>query len=167
MNNYKLKYLKYKTKYNLLLQQNGGSSASYGGGGGSGGGGSAGGSHTTIPSTLPHTQSWLYMPLIYYALDNTSIELPLGFLEVIDSCITIYELGFTNSNNFFEKLKERLQSKNYRKISDLKLDGDHHIAGRTQDEIFNFENLAVLSEIIANTLILNTSMHGKRFNYNR
>ena len=78
--NYEQKYLKYKQKYLSLkldlgnINQN--KNIQLGGG-----------NEGIIPNQFPGTYSFLFMPLIYYTLDNSSVVLPDGFEQLVNECI--------------------------------------------------------------------------------
>lgn len=103
-----------------------------------------GGATSRVPDTLPETQSYVFMPIIYYAIDNESVQFFEGFHETIEECIkNVKELtssSISNFNDFVEHLKNTLNSNNIRTLEDIKNlhDGDHHIPGEEQERITNY-----------------------------
>lgn len=155
---YKSKYIQYKNKYlNLKKQQYG----------------QIGGAHTTIPSTYPRTYSFLYMPLIYYTIDSSSVQLFDGFRELLQECIDILtaELDpkpFTDVDGFFTYLRSIINSNGVNTIEDLERlkDSDHHIPGDEQDRIMNYKTDELIHNILTCLVFKLIPDHaGKTFNY--
>ena len=160
---YKSKYLKYKEKYIQLKLQKSLKSSNM-----------KGGVKVTIPTTFPGTYSFLFMPLLYYTLDNSSVTLPDGFEQAILECInnikdmTGNELPFTDLVTFITYLRFILNSNGVNSFENLETmkDGDHHIPGPRQEIITNYrsdENINGIISCLAQMLIERHS--GKEFVY--
>ncbi len=168
--NYEEKYLKYKQKYfslkteiktkkyhNNKINQMGGNS------------------EVTIPDKIPSTYSFLFMPLLYYTLDNTSVILPEGFESVVDECINnskevFGELPFGNFNEFITCLRFILNTNKVNSIDTLEKlrDSEHHIPGDIQEIITNYKTDVSINAIIsclANMMI--ERFVGKKFIYKK
>jgi hypothetical protein len=159
---YKKKYLKYKYKYNELLKQQKI-------------GKQYGGTETIVPDKLPQTYSFLFMPLIYYALDKTSVIMIDEFESLVNECIenTINMLGmdslpFNNFEDFIVYLNFILNSNGIKTTEDiLKLcDVDHHIPGMRQEIITNYHSDEAVNMIISCLANMLVERHtGKKFIY--
>jgi hypothetical protein len=168
--NYEEKYLKYKQKYlNLKTEINSKKSNStkinhLGGT-----------SEVIIPNKNPKRYSFLFMPLLYYTLDNTSVILPDGFESVVDECIrnskeVFGELPFNNFNEFITCLRFILNSNRINSIVTLEKlkDLDYHIPGDMQEIITNYRTDVCVNAIIsclANMMI--ERFAGKKFIYTK
>jgi hypothetical protein len=166
--NYEQKYLKYKQKYLSLKTK--ANSRAY-----SNKINQVGGVDVTIPNRFPGTYSFLFMPLIYYTLDNSSVTLPEGFENLVNECINnskevFGELSFNNFSEFITYLGFILHSNGINSIELLEglRDGDHHIPGPRQEIISNYrtdESINAIISCLANILI--ERLAGKKFVYNR
>jgi hypothetical protein len=157
---YKVKYLKYKAKYlklkNKLIQK--------------------GGAESIIPKDIPKTNSYLFMPLIFYSIDNSSITLPDGFIEAVNKAIrnvsVVFPLPFNNAQGFFNYIKVKLNSKGFRTTCDVSKFRDvvtnpYHISGTKQEEILeNVSDIITISMITGITAEIIPALHGKKFVYN-
>ena len=150
---YKSKYLKYKCKYKELLNQHGGA-------------------FTTVPNSHPRTYSFLFMPLIYYAIDKDSVLLFDGFRELVQECIdNTKSLGvsflFDNFEGFIDYLRTALNNNGIISLEDIiPHDGDHHIPGSKQETITNYNTDEIINAIIGCIAqILLERCKGKRFEY--
>jgi hypothetical protein len=152
---YESKYIKYKSKYQNLLNQ-------------------FGGAETIIPTKLPKTYSFLFMPLIYFAVDKTSVQMIAGFENAINDCITNTKnmlgddlIPFDNFNDFIIYLGFVLNSNGIKSLDDIKpLDGDHHIPAIKQEIITNYrsdEAINLIISCLANMLVERYA--GKKFIY--
>ena len=162
--NYEQKYLKYKQKYlSLKLKFN---KTNFN---------QLGGAEVTIPNKFPGTYSFLFMPLIYYTLDASSVTLPDGFENCVNECITnskeIYpDIPFTDFSSFISYLFNILNTNGIKTIETLEKikDSDHHIPGSRQEFVTNYENdysINIIISCLANILIERLS--GKKFVYNK
>ena len=137
---YLAKYLKYKNKY---LKLKGGA---------------------TIPSSLPGTQSWFYMPLILAPFRNIRVEFP----DEINKNAQLACLGVgmgkieCDLSNIIEKIKAYYISKginldDYRNLSNLGaeyvFDGELHIPGRLQVKILDDVGIIMNVEMITPKII--------------
>ena len=162
--NYEQKYLKYKQKYYSLKSELNTKKINQ-----------LGGTNVTIPSTFPGTYSFLFMPLIYYTLDNSSVTLPEGFETVVDECIQnskeiFGDLPFNNFTEFITYFGFILQSNGITSIEILEKlkDSEHHIPGPRQEVITNYRTDECINAIIsclANMMI--ERFVGKKFVYNK
>ena len=160
--NYELKYLKYKEKYiGLKLKLNNKQKQ-------------IGGTQLNIPNIFPGTYSFLFMPLLYYTLDTSSVILPDGFKETLEECIRnineINMLPFNNFDAFISHLRINLNLNGINNIEDLNKikDGDHHIPGTKQEHITNYntdDNINMIISCLANMMI--ERFHGKYFTYTK
>ena len=147
---YKEKYFKYKTKY---LHHVGGAS-------------------TTIPTSIPGTQSFLFMPIIYYALDKNNVTLIDEFERiVIEGINTVLSMGmdcpYTNLEEMMNFIKQQLSNHGINNVGDLRLDGNHHIPGDVQEIVTGYRehgHFGIVFNYILYNLIENHS--GKSFVYN-
>lgn len=154
---YKTKYLKYKQKYLKLLNDK----IQYGG------------AISSIPFTIPKTYSFLFMPLIYYTIDNSSVVLIDGFENMINECISnskeiLQEVPFYNFETFITYFKFTLNTNNIKTLEDIKKisDSDHHIKGTLQEQITNYnrdQSINIIISCMANMLI--ERHKGKQFVY--
>ena len=161
--NYEQKYLKYKQKYLNLKSKVNKTKINQ-----------LGGAEVTIPNRFPGTYSFLFMPLIYYTLDNSKVTLPDGFENSVDECISnskelFPDLPFNNFNEFITYLSFVLNSNGINSIETLEKlkDGDHHIPGLRQEIITNYrtdESVNTVISCLANMLI--ERLAGKKFIYN-
>jgi hypothetical protein len=142
------KYIKYFKKYHYLKNNYN----------------KIGGGWTVIPKTFPKTYSFLFMPLIYYSIDPSNVEFFEGFQELVDECIrSIIDSGFqplpfTNFHEFTLYLNQILISNKIKNIEDLEKikDGDHHIPGKLQERITNYNkdlNISILMGFLAERII--------------
>lgn len=166
---YKKKYLMYKEKYlnlkslsnkkNNLLEIN-----------------QTGGTDITIPNKFPGTYSFLFMPLIYYALDNSSVTFPEEFINLANKCIfnikEVFdgELPFEDFENFIRYLSFILNSNSINSLESLEKikDSDHHIPGLRQEIITNYrtdESINSIISCLANMMV--EKLPGKKFIYNK
>ncbi len=166
---YKSKYLKYKYKYQELLNKYNQNIQPN----------QYGGSQTTIPSSLPKTYSFLFMPLIYYAIDKDSVRLIDGFDNIVAECITNSKelmvsigenpdsISFANFDEFITYLRFALNSNGINNLADINpLDGDHHIPGRRQEIITNYHTDQSINTIISCVAQMLVERHsGKKFEY--
>ena len=176
---YKYKYFKYKSKYQELLNkinQKGksninveysnelfGSKIQYGG------------SETKVPSTLPSTYSFLFMPLIYYTIDSSSVKMVEGFADIVNECIANtkeidVELPFTDCESFFVYLRFALEGNRIHTLEDIEKlrDGDHHIPGDRQEIVTNYNTDIPINTIISCLAAILVERHqGKKFTYNK
>ena len=161
---YKSKYLKYKEKYIRLKGENTPSNIL------------KGGSTLTIPSKFPGTYSFLFMPLLYYTLEYTSVTLPDRFIELFLECVNNaremlgISLPFTTFDEFIGHLRQSLNSYKINTIADLEAlkDGDHHISGNNQERITNYRNDTSVETVISClALMCIEKLQGKKFIYNR
>jgi len=157
---YKQKYLKYKEKYVQLKLQLDSKIIQKGNGG-----------EVTIPSSLPGTQSFLFMPLIYYTLDNSSVTLPDGFIQIILDCIESlremgFEIPFTTFEEFIAYLLEILKKNGIHSIANLKLNSAYHIPGPEQEKITDYHSNEFIHSMIS-CLVQNSieKLAGKKFIY--
>jgi hypothetical protein len=142
---YKSKYLKYKYKYiELLNQHNQYNKVNQ-----------FGGAHTTVPDKNPNTYSFLFMPLIYYSIDNTSVRLLDRFNEIVEECIRnckSFEIAtvkkdnlipFNNFEEFIGYLRQKInENSGIVDIEGINLikDNDHHINGKLQIDITGYSD---------------------------
>ena len=174
---YKSKYLKYKNKYlelsNKIYQKGGsieyynelfGSKMQYGG------------SETIVPSSLPATYSFLFMPLIYYTIDSSSVKMVESFENIVNECIhnsreiMDNELPFSDCKSFIVYLKFALNANGIRTLEDIEKlrDGDHHIPGNRQEIVTNYNNDTSINTIISCLANMLVERHpGKKFIYNK
>jgi hypothetical protein len=115
-----------------------------------------GGAESIIPSGFPGTYSFLFMPLLYYTLDNSSVTLPVDFEQIVNECIAnIREMGiklrFNDFTGFIQYLRTILVSHNIESIENiLKLqDGPYHIPGEKQEEITNYNTDSSIAPVIS------------------
>ncbi len=146
--NYKEKYLKYKIKYlklkNFFIQK-----------GGSG--------KTIIPYTNPPTYSYLYMPLIFYSIDNSSVTLPQGFEQLVNNILDTGKDIFLNPESsigfqptlawFSNYLKDILNRKGFLTTCDIskfrdKPSNQYHISGAKQMEIIDYNTNLIIGYVI-------------------
>jgi hypothetical protein len=152
---YKSKYLKYKCKYIELLNQLGGAGKS------------------TVPNSHPRTYSFLFMPLIYYAIDKDSVLLFDGFRELVQECIDNtksfgVEVPFDDFDGFIEYLRTALNNNSISSIEDINShkDGDYHIPGGKQEIVTNYNTDDAINAIISCiALILIERCKGQKFIY--
>lgn len=170
--NYEKKYLKYKKKYlslkvkfdskklnNNKINQLGGAP------------------EITIPNKFPGTYSFLFMPLLYYTLDNSSVTLPEEFVSIVNECIqnskeVFGELPFNNFNEFITYLGFILNSNGVNSIDALEKlkDSDHHIPGPRQEIITNYrtdESINAIISCLANMMIERLGGKNKKIIYNK
>jgi len=137
---YLAKYLKYKNKY---LKLKGGA---------------------TIPSSLPGTQSWFYMPLILAPFRNIRVEFPGGInVNARSVCLNVgMDEIDCDLSNIIEKIKAYYISKginldDYRNLSNLGaeyvFDGDLHIPGDLQVKILDDVGITMNVEMITTKII--------------
>lgn len=168
--NYENKYLKYKQKYlslksKLNTKKSNDNKINQLGGG----------REVTIPNRFPGTYSFLFMPLLYYILDRTSVTLPEGFESIVDECIhksieIFGDLPFNNFDEFISYLGIVVNSNGVNSIEALEKlkDSDHHIPGNRQEIITNYrsdDSINVIISCIANMMI--ERFAGKKFIYNK
>ena len=104
---------------------------------------------TIIPNNPPPTWSFLYMPMIYYALDKNSVTLPDGLPNLINNISTEY--GFDiNTLQFFNHLRNQLANNNINTIADVEKlrDSAYHIPGTTQEQITNYNDDPIVGGIL-------------------
>lgn len=135
-----------------------------------------GGSHTVVPESLPRTYSFLFMSLIYYIIDPTSVQMFEDFENVVNQCIKNsidimgIELPFENFNGFITYLKHILMTNNIKTLDDIEKlrDGDHHIPGDTQEKVTNYNTDQFINIIISCIAAMLVEQHeGKKFEYVR
>jgi hypothetical protein len=163
--NYEQKYLKYKQKYyalkSKLNMENSNDKKND----------QFGGAQIKIPSVPPKTYSFLFMPLIFYAVDRESVTLPARFEECFNISLTnindIYKdpnfIPFKNFDEFFKYLKNILTNHNINNIEDIKkIKGyeNYHIPGPKQEEITNYTTDEPISVMIS-SLALNLIEYAK------
>lgn len=159
---YKSKYLKYKFKYNELVKQQK-INEQYGG------------AETTVPNVLPKTYSFLFMPLIYYAVDKTSVVMIDEFNSLVNECIKntkemleMDSIPFHNFEDFIVYLSFILNSNGIKTLEDIRKlwDGDHHISGTRQEIITNYHSDDAVNMIISCLANMLVERHkGKKFTY--
>lgn len=160
--NWEEKYLKYKKKYTDLKNNSNDIKQ-------------VGGNEVVIPNKFPGTYSFLFMPLIYYTLDNSSVDLPDGFENIVNECIQnsmeIYtDLSFNNFTEFITYIRFVLNSNGVNSIETLEKmkDSDHHIPGARQEIITNYrtdESINATISCLANMMI--ERFKGRKFKYNK
>ena len=145
---YKSKYLKYKSKYQELSKQ-------------------FGGAKTTVPAKLPRTYSFLFMPLIYFTIDKTSVQMIMEFENIVNECIRNAKsmlgedlIPFDDYESFIMYLGFILNSNGIRTLKDIEelKDGDdrHHISGSQQEIITNYHSdqaINIIISCLANMLV--------------
>lgn len=155
---FKSKYLKYKHKYQELSKQ-------------------FGGAETIVPTKLPKTYSFLFMPLIYFVVDRSSVQMIDGFENIVNECITNTKsvmgegeesLPFDDFESFIVYLGFILSSNEIKTLEDIEAlkDHDHHINGTKQEIITNYRTDDAVNFIIsclANMLVERHS--GEKFVY--
>ncbi len=166
---YKSKYLKYKYKYQELLNKyNQNIQVNQ-----------YGGSHTTIPSSLPKTYSFLFMPLIYYTINKDSVILIDEFENLVMECIVNSKelminigedpdsISFNDFDEFITYLRFTLNSNGINTLADIiPLDGDHHIPGKKQEIITNYRTDQSINTVISCIAQMLVERHaGKMFRY--
>lgn len=177
---YKSKYLKYKEKYINLKLKLSNNQTSYNNNVNVKK--QIGGAQTTIPSKRPPTFSFLFMPLIYYAIDPSSVTLPDGFMSVFNECIVTFEDMFgadfpiksfnDGPTSFIGLVKQKLNNNKISTLTDIEArkDGDHHIPGPTQEIVtgysaknFDSEPVSIFINCLAENLM--NKHAGKHFVY--
>ena len=167
---YKSKYIKYKNKYIKLLNKSGFNNGieNYGK--------LFGGSETIVPSSLPETYSFLFMPLIYYTIDSSSVTMIDEFESIINECINNSKeligdsIPFEDFASFITYFKFALNTNGINTLEDIEKlkDGDHHIPGDTQENVSNYnsdESINMIISCLANMLV--ERYPGKKFIYNK
>ena len=139
---YKSKYLKYKEKYFRLRTKQI----------------QFGGTVSKIPPTLPRTYSYLFMPLLYYALDNSSVRLPEGFEQAFLDCVdNLRDFGtdilFTTLQQLITYIRDIIMANGVSSIEQLKLLNDkrdsYHFAGDLQESLINYNSDPIINAIIS------------------
>jgi len=113
------------------------------------------------------TLSWLYCPLIFYALDKVSVTFPPQFTDLIKEIIKVTQnkskvLGMIFPYNKFSDIIDMIRTKiktlyNINNIQELlKMNNDdseewHHIKSEKQDEIFNTDEFSNFAQVLINT----------------
>lgn len=168
--NYKYKYLKYKKKYFKLLDEQSDQPEQ-----------SKqltqltqlGGNHETIPNVFPRTYSFLFMPLIYYAIDKNSVELPEQFIKLANECIenakaVVEDISFDNFDKFITYLNFILHTNRINSIESINkfTDSNYHIPGTLQETITNYnvdDSVNMIISCLANILV--EKIPGQKFIY--
>ena len=148
--NYEQKYLKYKQKYlslklNLNLNKTKTNLNQLGGA-----------LEVIIPNKFPGTCSFLFMPLIYYTLDNSSVTLPAEFENIVNECINnskeiFPDLSPTDFTSFITYLTFTLSSNGINSIETLEKlkDSDHHLPELQQEIVTNYKTDDGINAIIS------------------
>jgi len=119
----------------------------------------------TIPDSVPASQSFLYMPLIFYSMNPAVIKVtfPDGFVEAFNSSIQLSNrqaadiglepLGFTNLEQFRTIVTTVLTKKNLYTYSLLEklFDEPFHLPGIKQTDILYNDDVHM--EIFLNNLV--------------
>ncbi|NDB84131.1 MAG: hypothetical protein EB127_15645 [Alphaproteobacteria bacterium] len=121
----------------------------------------------TIPDSVPETQSFLYMPLIFHSMDPSVIRVtfPDKFIDVFNTSIKISnkqitEIGletlpFTDVEGFRNIITGILKEKNLYTYANLEkqFDGPFHLPGIKQTDILYNDDAKI--EIFLNNLVNN------------
>jgi hypothetical protein len=149
--NYEKKYLKYKQKYLSFRDKIN----------------QIGGVQIIIPDTKPSIQSWILMPIIFYALDKSLVIFPDEFRDLVENCIQYAKKKYEDENgngdkdecvnekitdfeSFFNYLKENMSFFGINSIENLCsiADKSFHISDDNQVNIAGYCQNTLIKMII-------------------